>query len=175
MRAKKNPSKGSVEKTVRAIRRATRRRYAAEEKIRIVLQGLRGEESIAELRTLSPVTAAFAPLDQPVSIQHRVNRADRGGLDHGVLADQLVADLRRTPARMRLLDPPGSCARPGKAACWRADTADGCERHYRNLCHHTDSRLYRRFSPALFWAGECESSGGGTRAELHIAAAHRRI
>ena len=40
---------GSAEKTVKAIRRATRRRYAAQEKIRIVLQGLRGEESIAEL------------------------------------------------------------------------------------------------------------------------------
>ena len=49
MRAKKNPSKDSAEKTVEAIRRAARRRYAAEEKIRIVLQGLRGEESIAEL------------------------------------------------------------------------------------------------------------------------------
>ena len=49
MRAKKKPSNGSAEKTVRAIRRATRRRYAAQEKIRIVLQGLRGEESIAEL------------------------------------------------------------------------------------------------------------------------------
>ena len=43
MRARGNPSNGSAEKTVRAIRRATRRRYAAEEKIRIVLQGLRGE------------------------------------------------------------------------------------------------------------------------------------
>ena len=49
MRAKKSHSNGSAEKTVRAIRRATPRRYAAQEKIRIVLQGLRGEESIAEL------------------------------------------------------------------------------------------------------------------------------
>src|SRR6202166_1842927 len=39
----------SVEKTVRDIRRATRRHHSAEEKIRIVLQGLRGEDSIAEL------------------------------------------------------------------------------------------------------------------------------
>ena len=31
------------------IRRATRRQFSAEEKIRIVLEGLRGEESIAEL------------------------------------------------------------------------------------------------------------------------------
>ena len=39
----------STEKTVRDIRRATRTRYSAEEKIRIVLEGLRGEDSIAEL------------------------------------------------------------------------------------------------------------------------------
>ena len=38
-----------AEKLVRDIRRATRRHYSAEEKIRIVLEGLRGEASIAEL------------------------------------------------------------------------------------------------------------------------------
>ena len=41
--------KSSAEKTVRDIRRATRKHYSAEEKIRIVLEGLRGEDSIAEL------------------------------------------------------------------------------------------------------------------------------
>ncbi len=45
----KNQQTRSAEKTVRDIRRATRRQYSAEEKIRIVLEGLRGEESIAEL------------------------------------------------------------------------------------------------------------------------------
>ena len=49
MRQKENQSKHSAQKTVRDIRRATRRQYSAEEKIRIVLEGLRGEESIAEL------------------------------------------------------------------------------------------------------------------------------
>ena len=39
----------SVEKTVRDIRRRTRKKYSTEAKIRIVLEGLRGEESIAEL------------------------------------------------------------------------------------------------------------------------------
>ena len=39
----------SAEKTVRDIRRATRRHHSAEEKIRVVLEGLRGEDSIAEL------------------------------------------------------------------------------------------------------------------------------
>jgi len=48
MRQKKS-NEDSAEKTVRDIRRATRRQYSAEEKIRIVLEGLRGEDSIAEL------------------------------------------------------------------------------------------------------------------------------
>ena len=38
-----------VEATVREIRRRTRKQYSAEEKVRIVLEGLRGEEKIAEL------------------------------------------------------------------------------------------------------------------------------
>ncbi len=42
-------NKRSAEKTARDIRRASRRHYFAEEKIRIVLEGLRGEDSIAEL------------------------------------------------------------------------------------------------------------------------------
>ena len=41
--------KKDVETTVREIRRKTRKKYSAEEKIRIVLEGLRGDESIAEL------------------------------------------------------------------------------------------------------------------------------
>jgi len=41
--------KKSVEKTVREIRRKTRKKYSVEEKIRIVLEGLRGESTIAEL------------------------------------------------------------------------------------------------------------------------------
>ena len=39
----------SVESTVREIRRKTRKKYSAEEKVRIVLEGLRGEETITEL------------------------------------------------------------------------------------------------------------------------------
>jgi len=43
------PTKKPAEAVVKAIRRATRRHFSAEDKIRIVLEGLRGEESIAEL------------------------------------------------------------------------------------------------------------------------------
>ena len=51
--------KRSAEKTVRDIRRATRKHYSAEEKIRIVLDGLRGEDSIAELRRREAIRAFF--------------------------------------------------------------------------------------------------------------------
>ena len=49
MRQKSMVSKEPAEKAVRDIRRKTRKQYSAEEKIRIVLSGLRGEESIAAL------------------------------------------------------------------------------------------------------------------------------
>ena len=39
----------SAEKAIKDIRRATRKRYGAEKKIRIVLEGLRGEEPISVL------------------------------------------------------------------------------------------------------------------------------
>ena len=49
MNKKSVGSKEAAEKLVKNIRRRTSRKYSAEEKIRIVLTGLRGEESIAAL------------------------------------------------------------------------------------------------------------------------------
>jgi transposase len=49
MRQKSGQSTEPAEKVIKEIRRATRKHYSAEEKIRIVLAGLRGEDSIAEL------------------------------------------------------------------------------------------------------------------------------
>jgi len=49
MGQKSGPGKEPAEQVVKTIRRATRRQFSAEEKIRIVLSGLRGEDSIAEL------------------------------------------------------------------------------------------------------------------------------
>ena len=49
MRQKPGPTKEPAEQVVKDIRRATRKHYSAEEKIRIVLEGLRSEDSIAEL------------------------------------------------------------------------------------------------------------------------------
>ena len=49
MRQKSVHPKSSSERIVKNIRRATRKRHSSEEKIRIVLDGLRGKSSIAEL------------------------------------------------------------------------------------------------------------------------------
>ena len=46
------------EKLVKDIKRATRKQYSSEENIRIVLDGLRGEDSIAELSRRKVVTLA---------------------------------------------------------------------------------------------------------------------
>ena len=49
MRQKTRTSKDAADRLVRGIKRKTRKHYSAEEKIRVVLSGLRGEESIAAL------------------------------------------------------------------------------------------------------------------------------
>ena len=49
MRHKSRPAREPADQVVRDIRRATRRHFSAEDKIRVVLEGLRGEDSIAEL------------------------------------------------------------------------------------------------------------------------------
>ena len=52
-------SKQSTEAAVRQIRRRTRRKFAPEEKIRIVLEGLRGEQSISELGRREGIAASL--------------------------------------------------------------------------------------------------------------------
>lgn len=49
MRTRSPSPKAPAERVLKDIRRATRRHFSAEDKIRIVLEGLRGEDSIAEL------------------------------------------------------------------------------------------------------------------------------
>ncbi len=52
MRQKTGPAKSTAEQV--EARRATRRQFSAEDKIRIALEGLRGEDSIAELPYAGP-------------------------------------------------------------------------------------------------------------------------
>ena len=49
MKQTSGPARKPAEAVIKDIRRATRRQFSSEEKIRIVLEGLRGEDSIAEL------------------------------------------------------------------------------------------------------------------------------
>jgi len=49
MKQKAGPQKPAAEQVIKDIRRATRKHHSAEDKIRIVLEGLRGEDSIAAL------------------------------------------------------------------------------------------------------------------------------
>ncbi len=55
-----NQKKQSAEAAVRDIRRRTRRKFAPEEKIRIVLEGLRGEQSVSDLCRREGIAANFA-------------------------------------------------------------------------------------------------------------------
>jgi transposase len=59
MRQKSGTLKATAERVVKDIRRKTRKHHSAEEKIRIVLEGLRGEESIAELCRREGIAASL--------------------------------------------------------------------------------------------------------------------
>ena len=59
MKQKSGPVKAPTEEVLKDIRRQTRRHYLAEDKIRIVLEGLRGEESIAELCRREGIAASM--------------------------------------------------------------------------------------------------------------------
>jgi transposase len=56
---KSGPGKAPAEQVLKDIRRQTRRQYSAEEKIRIVLEGLRGEENISELCRREGIAASM--------------------------------------------------------------------------------------------------------------------
>ena len=74
MRQKSERHQGAAERTIKDIRRRTRKRYSSEEKIRIVLAGLRGEDSIAELcrqEGIAPRQAAITTCCRSVVGSHR--------------------------------------------------------------------------------------------------------
>ena len=78
---------------VRQIRKATRRRFSAEEKIRIVLEGLRGEHSISEICRRESIA---------VSIYYKWSKAfldaGKNGLTKETLRDASSDEVRRLKA-----------------------------------------------------------------------------
>ena len=93
--------KRDPEKIVREIRRKTRRKFSSEEKIRIVLEGLRGEETIAELcrrEGISPNlyynwSKEFLEAGKRRLMGNTVRQADSGE----------VAELRRENGQLKYL------------------------------------------------------------------------
>ena len=80
--------KRSAEKSVRDISRATQHHYSAEENIRIVLEGLRGEDSIAELcRRVNDTHNIIMAGLQPISHQY----ADSHAIIFVVVINQVLA------------------------------------------------------------------------------------
>ena len=59
MRQERGTKQSHGEKVVKDIRRATRKQYSAEEKIRIVVDGLKGGDSIAELCRLEGIAQSL--------------------------------------------------------------------------------------------------------------------
>ena len=78
---------------VRQIRKATRRRFSAEEKIRIVLEGLRGENSISEICRRESIAA---------SVYYKWSKAfldaGKNGLTKETLRDASSDEVRRLKA-----------------------------------------------------------------------------
>jgi transposase-like protein len=95
MRQKSDSTAGTPEKLVRDIRRATRKQYSAEEKIRIVLEGLRGEENISELwrRLISERTKAA------LAMRKAQGKAHGGGMTAGSIKNRDEAKARAEALR----------------------------------------------------------------------------
>jgi transposase len=74
--------KQSTESAVREIRRRTRRKFSPEEKIRIVLEGLRGEQSISDLCRREGIAAHLSPIWRSRGIRSRARRDDPGSVIH---------------------------------------------------------------------------------------------
>ena len=84
----------STEKKIRNIRRQNRKKYSAEEKIRIVIEGLRGDESIAELCRREGIA-------QKTPIPHYLPSS--GIIHRRKILGGIINDYHRVPALTALL------------------------------------------------------------------------
>ena len=99
MRQQTRPLKEPAEKVVQDIRRATRKHYSAEEKIRIVLEGLRGDDSIAELCRREGIARICTIAGLKTFLEAGKKRL-AGDTARAATSDE-VNDLRREPWRSR--------------------------------------------------------------------------
>src|SRR6202000_457050 len=99
MKQKTGPGKAPAEQVLKDIRRQTRRQYSAEEKIRIVLEGLRGEESIAELCRREGIVQNLYYRWSKEFLEAGKKRA-AGDTDPAATSDE-VKDLRREASALK--------------------------------------------------------------------------
>jgi transposase len=95
----KSPSKKPAEQVVKDIRRATRRHFSAEDKIRIVLEGLRGEDSIAELCRKEGIAQSLYYVWSKEFMEAGKRRLD-GDTARAATTDE-VKDLRREASALK--------------------------------------------------------------------------
>ncbi len=98
MRQKPAPS-GTAGQHAREIRRGTRKRYPAEKKIRIVLSGLRGEHSVAELCRRKGIAAAGALPFWPAQFALTLSDAEEVAIQAFVGRYQILSGIRPYFAR----------------------------------------------------------------------------
>ena len=99
MRQKQQTPASSAEDAIKDIRRATRRHWSAEDKIRIVLEGLRGEDSISELCRREGI-AASQYYSWSKEFLEAGKRRLAGDTTRGATSDE-VKDLRREATALK--------------------------------------------------------------------------
>jgi hypothetical protein len=75
--------KESAEAAVRTIRRVTRKKYSAEDKVRIVLEGLRGGKASRLACTTAPPTARHLRVEQGLPRRRSVCRVNQSETNRG--------------------------------------------------------------------------------------------
>ena len=95
----KSPSKRPAEAVVKDIRRATRRHFSAEDKIRIVLDGLRGDDSIAGLCRKEGIAQSLY-YTWPKEFMEAGKRRLAGDTARAATTDE-VKDLRREASALK--------------------------------------------------------------------------
>jgi len=106
MRHKSGPRGTASEKVIKDIRRATRKHYSAEEKIHIVLDGLRGEETIAELCRREGIARGGAVVDvAAVPTGAEAVTAVPTGAETAVITQIAIPTAIGTPIRTAIVIP----------------------------------------------------------------------
>ncbi len=102
MSTKSTGGKRSAEHVVKDIRRATRRHFSSEDKIRIVLDGLRGEDSLADLdrklffiRDYRAMSFSQFDLEKLAALKAPISQFEQDAVE---ATDRLMAIATRAPA-----------------------------------------------------------------------------